>query len=109
MTLDDDIDESPRRGPGRPRKSPFNRDLKSPRSTARADEHTYRLVGPAKPTPPHLSEADITVGMRVLARGAPGVVEAIAWSVATGAKVYLVAHDPRIRLNYRAVDLTAAR
>lgn len=105
----DDFDDPPRRGRGRPRKSPFNtKPFKSPRSTARDNEHTYRMVGPAKPLTRALSEAEIHVGMLVLARGKPGTVEAIVRSVATQSNIYVVAHDPRMRLPYRASELTAA-
>jgi len=91
----------------RPPNSRFNRTIKSPRSTARADEHIYRTTGGVAPRPRTLSEAEIAVGMRVLAGGTPGVVELVAWSCATEAMLYVVAHDPRIRLTYRACEITA--
>lgn len=78
------------------------------RSRARADEHAYRLTGGARPSPRPLDDHEIRVGMRVLAGGKPGIVESIAWSCATEARLYVVAHDPRIRLTYRLGELAAA-
>lgn len=48
------------------------------------------------------------VGAKVLAEGRPGVIESIAYSVATQSFLYVVAHDPRIRLTYRIHELKPA-
>lgn len=82
----------------------------SARADARAADHQYRIGArvPPRAAPRPLSELEITIGLRVLARGEPGEVEAIVWSMATNSTIYVVAHDPRIRLPYRACELTAA-
>lgn len=46
-----------------------------------------------------------TVGQQVIAEGRPGAIESVAFSVATQAWLYVVAHDQRIRLTYRACEL----
>ena len=50
----------------------------------------------------------LAVGKRVFANGTPGVIESIAYSVATQSFLYVVAHDPRIRLTYRIHELKPA-
>lgn len=58
------------------------------------------------PAPPDL--APFAIGDRVLAGGTPGTVESIAWSVATETLLYVVAHDSRMRLTYRAREIRPA-
>jgi hypothetical protein len=48
----------------------------------------------------------LAVGKQVLAGGKLGVIESIAYSVATKSFLYVVAHDPRVRLTYRFNELT---
>lgn len=79
-----------------------------PRSRARDDEHLYRTNGGRKPSPRLLHEVEVHVGKRLLAGGRLGIVESIAWSAATESKLYVVAHDSRIRLTYRIQELTEA-
>lgn len=76
---------------------------------ARDDEHLYRsTTGGRKPSPRQLHEVEVHVGKRLLAGGRFGIVESIAWSAATESKLYVVAHDSRIRLTYRIQELTEA-
>jgi hypothetical protein len=57
------------------------------------------------PLPPSHNDA-LAIIKKVLAAGTPGVIESIAFSVATQACLYVVAHDPRVRLTYRFNELT---
>lgn len=49
-----------------------------------------------------------TPGQQVVAEGRPGVIESVAYSVATQAWLYVVAHDERTRLTYRACEIRPA-
>lgn len=52
-----------------------------------------------------LADFDFHVRQRVYARGREGVIESIAWDMASGKRLYTVAHDPRTRLTYQLADL----
>lgn len=47
-------------------------------------------------------------GQQVVAEDRSGVIESVAFSVATQAWLYVVAHDERTRLTYRACEIRPA-
>lgn len=75
-----------------------------PRRVVRGDDHRFRLGAGAAPIAPEL----ITLGMQVWAAGQPGTVTAVAHSLGTDKRLITVAHDPRIRITYRADEIFAA-
>lgn len=64
------------------------------------------MTADTHPAPADL--APFAIGDRVLAGNKPGTVESIAWSVATESLLYVVAHDSRMRLTYRASEIRPA-
>lgn len=112
MSFDDVDDEQPRRGSGRPRKSPFNMQpiigrRESLRAAARANDHTFSLNGAARTAPARqpLGEHELQLRRAVLAAGKPGVIESISRSLATGKVLVTVEHTARIRITYNADDI----
>lgn len=78
-----------------------------PTSTSYSGKPLQEVRVVTDPLPPSHNDS-LAVGKKVLAAGKPGVIESIAYSVATQAFLYVVAHDPRVRLTDRAHELQPA-